>query len=425
MAQTYVIVGASIAGVTAAETIRSQCDDRVVLIDPDQDAPYDKTVLSKEALTADEMPSIGLRPSGHLEALGIDVRHGVAATSLDGTAKTILLSDGSSLQYDRLLIATGAAPVLRFPVDDPGRVHTVRTRDDALRLRAAARESRHVAVIGAGLIGCEIASAARYLGLEVTLVDFDSGPFLRAFGQEVSEDIADIQRNAGVRHIFGSAVNQITPASSGTAPGVGVQLSNGLEVTADLAVVGTGVTPNVQWLLDSGAEIANGLVCDERLKTSLPDVFAAGDVACWPGGPMGRSVRLEHWSNAAEQGAGAALSMLSPDPAGEPWSAPTPHFMTTLHGHRIAAMGHTSGTEDKSRVVTVRGSGGRGFCALYEEGGELVGCLTIDQPRLAVRLRAHIETRNSWKNAMELAGEALGGLTQSETRKEVEHVTRN
>jgi NADPH-dependent 2,4-dienoyl-CoA reductase/sulfur reductase-like enzyme len=280
----------------------------------------------------------------------------------------------------------------------------LRSYDDAVRLRATLRDTNHVAIIGAGLIGCEVASTARELGVRTTLIDLDRGPFLRVLGEDFSAAIADLQRQAGVEQMFGAGVSEVSDSTDGE---FNVVLGSGDTVVAGAVVVGTGVTPCVSWLVGSGVALANGVVCNDHLRTSAPDVFAAGDVASWPGGPTGRVVRLEHWANAVEQGAAAALSMMSVDPEGVAWIAPVPHFTTVLHGHRISVMGHTHGVaREETETMMITEAGSTRLAALYREYDQLVGCATIDRPKLAIQLRALMGTADSWERAVRLAMES-------------------
>ncbi|MET7780194.1 NAD(P)/FAD-dependent oxidoreductase [Streptomyces mirabilis] len=400
MNRTFVIVGGSIAGLTAAEKLRELTDERIVLVEPDPMRAYDKTALSKDLLIADEMPDIFLRSAAHLDELRIEVRK-VSAVALDATGRVVRLSDGSSVSYDRLLIATGASPVIPFPHEADTTIHVVRTHADAEGLRSELRDARRAVVIGGGLIGCEVVSAARHLGVETDIVDSLPGPFQRMLGAAFSQYIEKLQIDADIATYYGRGVVDVRR-------GIGdhrfdVELSTGEILHADIIVAGTGVRPETGWLQGSGVDTSLGVVCDSRLSTSLSDVFAAGDVASWPGGPGGELIRLEHWANAAEQGVGAAISMASEKPTGDDWTPGMPHFMTTIHSHRLTVLGHVHGGEIGDPTIHVAvGPNERGLIALYGSADRLVGCATVDQARIAVRLSGLFGRGNSWTESVSI-----------------------
>lgn len=415
MSRTFVIVGGSIAGLSAAEKLRELTDERIVMIDRDSMAPYDRTALSKDVLVANEVPNILLRPDTHLDRLQIEVRRGIAAVGLDAANQAVRLSDGTSLRYDRLLIATGTSPIVPFPRDADAQIHVVRTHADAMRLRAELRGAKRVAVIGAGLVGCEVASAARQLGIETAIVDLTSGPFQRVLGDALSTHIEKIQLDAGVATYYGRKVADVRLSSGGHR--FEVELSTGEVLAADIVVAGTGVMPETGWLDGSSVDVGQGVVCDSRLKTSLANVFSAGDVASWPGGPGGGRLRLEHWANAAEQGAAAAVSMASAEPSGSEWTAGMPHFMSIIHSHRLSVLGHTHGGDaDDPDVSVAVGPDGRGLIALYGDAGRLVGCATVNQPKAAVRLSRLFDQEGSWSAGVAILHETFPSSTEQPER---------
>jgi NADPH-dependent 2,4-dienoyl-CoA reductase/sulfur reductase-like enzyme len=317
----------------------------------------------------------------------------------------VRLSDGSALHYDRLLIATGASPVAPFPYDEHVRIHVLRTHDDAVALRAELRRAKRAVVIGAGLIGCEVASSARHLGIETDIVDITLGPFQRVLGEAFARRIEEIQIEAGVATHYGRGVAHVRRAS-GEHP-LEVELSTGEILAADVVVAGTGVRPATAWLEGSGIDAGQGIVCDPRLRTSVPNVFGAGDVVSWPGGPSGQLIRLEHWTNAAQQGVAAAISMASEDPNGDNWLHGTPNFTTTIHSHRLTVLGHTHGGDvDDPAIQVAAGPNGKGLIALYGNAQKLVGVATIDQPRAAVRLAGLFGEEGSWSASLESLAQA-------------------
>ena len=237
------------------------------------------------------------------------------ATELDAVEHRVALSDGRLLPYDRLLIATGASP-RRPPIPGIEHARTLRTLPDADALRAAFTEGSTVAVIGAGWIGCEVAAAARTHGCEVVLIEQRATPLEAVLGRELGALFADLHRENGVRLLAGVRVEAIADGQ--------VRLSDGTSVTCDTIVVGVGVSPNTQLAAAAGLEVDDGIVADEYLRTSAPDVFVAGDVASAFHPRYGRHVRVEHWANALHQGPAAARSLLD---RGEPYTR-LPYFFS-------------------------------------------------------------------------------------------------
>jgi NADPH-dependent 2,4-dienoyl-CoA reductase/sulfur reductase-like enzyme len=253
-------------------------------------------------------------------------------------------------------------------------------------------------VIGSGLIGCEVASAGTELGLSTTIVSGESGPFAASLGSEASAYFASLQERAGVRGIFGSQVARVTRSGSKST----ITLSDGTVIEADVIVAGTGVRPATRWLEDSGVTLQNGVVCDERFRSSVEDIYAVGDVARWPGGPFGEQIRLEHWASAADQGSAVARYI-----ADESFTAPTnlspPYFMSHLHGKRVQAVGHCS-LADESVQFADPDSSGRVFF-LFRKGDRLIGCLAVDRPRFMARFNGLIAEGASWQAGLDVAAE--------------------
>jgi 3-phenylpropionate/trans-cinnamate dioxygenase ferredoxin reductase subunit len=312
--ETFVIVGAGLAGAKAAETLRDEeFEGRVVLIGEEAETPYERPPLSKQYLTG-EAPRDGayVHPREYYAEHRIDLLEGTA-TALDAVEHRVALADGRVLAYDRLLVATGASP-RRPPIPGIERALTLRTLPDADALRAAFAAGGTVAVIGAGWIGCEVAAAARTLGCDVVLIERAETPLEAVLGRELGTLFADLHRENGVRLLLGAGVDAIEDGR--------VRLSDGSAVDYDTVVVGVGVAPNTA--LAAGIAVDDGIVVDEYLRASAPDVFAAGDVASAFHPRFGRHVRVEHWANALHQGPAAALSMLD---RGEPY-ARLPYFFS-------------------------------------------------------------------------------------------------
>jgi NADPH-dependent 2,4-dienoyl-CoA reductase/sulfur reductase-like enzyme len=395
---SYVIVGASIAGLSAAETLRTLTDAPILLVDGDPDAPCDRTALSKDVLIAPEVgDGVFLRTEAQLAEQRIAVRRQYAA-GLDASRHELELCDGTVVRYSRLLIAAGASPFVPFAVAPDVELHLVRSLADARGLRSQLVDGTSVAIIGSGLIGCEVASATRSLGLETSIVSIYSGPFAKPLGVEVSDYFRAMQAQAGVRTHYSTGVTRI----SARAGVVQIELDNGAVIESDVVVAGTGVLPNVEWLAGSGVELDNGIICDDCLTTNLPDVYAAGDIARWPGGPFGELIRLEHWTNAADQGHAVARVMWG-DCQSAP-DLPVPYFMSSLHGKRVQSAGYPA-LSDECKVFRL--ADGAGLVALYRKKDRLVGCLTVDKPRLLVKFNALLSERASWHQALERATELL------------------
>jgi 3-phenylpropionate/trans-cinnamate dioxygenase ferredoxin reductase subunit len=313
-AETFVIVGAGLAGAKAAETLRDEgFEGRLLLVGDEAELPYERPPLSKQYLLG-EAPRDGahVHPREFYAERQIDLVAGTA-TELDAVEHRLALDDGRVLPYDRLLIATGAT-ARRPPIPGIERAHTLRSLPDSDALRAAFAEGGTVAVIGAGWIGCEVAAAARTLGCEVVLIEQGATPLETVLGRELGALFADLHRENGVRLLSEARVDAIEEA--------GVRLADGTTIACDTVIVGVGVAPNTA--VATGLAVEDGNVVDEHLRASAPDVFAAGDVASALHPRYGRHVRVEHWANALHQGPAAARSMLD---RGEPYTR-LPYFFS-------------------------------------------------------------------------------------------------
>ncbi len=308
--QTYVIAGASLAGAKAAETLREEgFGGSIVLIGAEDERPYERPPLSKGFLLGnDERDSVFVHEPGWYAEHHVDLRLGTAVRSLDRAARTVGLADGGSVSYDKLLITTGAAPRrLSVPGADMPGVLYLRTVGDSERLRAALQAGGQVVIVGAGWIGLETAAAARHYGCEVTVVEPEAGALQRSVGPEVGAVFADLHRRHGVSFRFGEGVTEL----NGTDEKVDtVVTSAGTRLPADLVIVGVGVVPNADLAAQAGLEADNGVCVDAALRSSDPDIFAAGDVANFDSPVAGRRIRVEHWANALTGGPAAARSML-------------------------------------------------------------------------------------------------------------------
>lgn len=401
--QRMVVVGASLAGLRAVEAARkSGYSDAITLIGAEQHLPYNRPPLSKVYLEAgDEPESPQFRTEDHLrDELGVDLRLGTRATGLSCAAK-IVYTDAGDVPYSGLIIATGAAARIVPGAEDLPGVHTLRTLDDAIAVRAALDAGSRVVVVGAGFIGSEVASAARKRGLPVTVVETLPVPLVRSVGEEMGRACADLHHAHGTDLRCGVKVTAIESQDGGAVKRV--VLDDGTVLDAELVVVGIGVVPSTGWLAGSGLRLHerdSGVVCDDTLNAGQPGVYAAGDVAHWPN-PLfdGQQMRLEHWTNAAEQGALAARNALDPS-AAKP-SATVPYFWSDWYGRRIQFVGVPQA--DEIRAVSAE-TGDPRFLALYRRGDHIGGAICIDRPTQIMKYRRMIAKRAPWSEALSFAG---------------------
>jgi NADPH-dependent 2,4-dienoyl-CoA reductase/sulfur reductase-like enzyme len=306
----YVIVGASLAGAKAAETLRDEgFDSMIVLVGEEVERPYERPPLSKGYLLGKAAKSsIYVHEEGWYAAHDVDLLLGTVVTGIDRSGRRVELADGSTITYDRLLLTTGASPrKLVVPGGDLGCVRYLRTAGDSERLGAALADAAQVVIVGAGWIGLEVAAAAREQGCEVTVVEPEPGPLLRSIGPEMGETFADLHRAHGVTFRFGEAVSELRGSDGRVVAAV---TSAGAELPADLVLVGIGAVPNTTLATMAGLEVDNGVIVDAALRTSDEAIYAAGDVANMFNPLLGRRIRVDHWANALHGGQAAARSML-------------------------------------------------------------------------------------------------------------------
>lgn len=307
--QTMVIVGASLAGAKAAETLRDEgFDGRIVLVGEESERPYERPPLSKDYLRGEaERSKVYVHDEGFYAANDIELRTSCHVETIDVRSHEIVLPAGERLSYDRLLLSVGAEPRrLSLPGADLPGVLYLRTLSDSDELRARLEAGGHVVVIGAGWIGAEAAASARQKGLEVTLVEMAEVPLERVLGAEVGAIFRDIHTDHGVRFVGGAGVDGL----EGSGRVERVRLADGTAIDCDFVVVGVGVRPRTELAERAGLVVDNGIVVDELLGTSVPGIFAAGDVANARHPFYGTHIRVEHWANALNQGPAAARGML-------------------------------------------------------------------------------------------------------------------
>lgn len=402
---TLVVVGASLAGVQAAQVVRREgFDGRLVLIGDEPHQPYDRPPLSKEYLTADEADEerIKLRATADPAALDIDWRLGHRAVALDTEGSTITLDDGEELAWDGLVIATGARP-RRLPgqsADDgaplPG-ILELRTLDDARQLRARIDGgATSLVVCGAGFIGAEVAASARQRGLDVTLLDAAPVPMDRVLDRAAGNAVAELHRSNGVDVRLGVKVAGFAEGPDGSAV---VRLEDGSEIVSDAVVVGIGVVPNTDWLTDSALTIEDGVLTDAT-TLAAPGIVAAGDVARWPNARFDdRLMRVEQWDNAIDMGAHAARRLLAELDGNEGLTyTPVPWFWSDQYDRKMQLAGLVGPTAE-----VVQGSIDEGrFVQIYgDDQGRCCGALCWNRPRQAIQARQLIAEGESLDAARE------------------------
>jgi NADPH-dependent 2,4-dienoyl-CoA reductase/sulfur reductase-like enzyme len=389
-----VVVGASLAGLRAAEELRRLgYDGALTLVGAEPHLPYDRPPLSKDFLAGEtEAEGLALRRQPY-DDLDLDLRLGVRATALDVEARTIATDDGETIPYDGAVLATGAAPRRLPNTPDLAGIHVLRTLDDAMELRADLDHAPSVVVVGAGFIGAEVAATCRARGLKVTVLEALPTPMVRGLGTALGDTLAALHRDHGVDLRTGVGV----AAFEGGARVEGVRLDDGSVVDGDVVVVGVGVAPSTEWLEGSGLTLDNGVVCDATLLAA-PGVVAAGDVARWPNPAFGGTVmRLEHWTNATEQGVAAAARLLAGAGAAEPFG-PIPFVWSDQYDVKIQVAGHVTGDDT---VEVVDGSlEERRFVALIGRDGRLMGAVAFSRPRLLMQYRRLIADGVSFADAL-------------------------
>jgi NADPH-dependent 2,4-dienoyl-CoA reductase/sulfur reductase-like enzyme len=383
-----VIVGASLAGLRAAEAARKAGHDGpIALIGAERHLPYDRPPLSKAYLEDSAAPpAVRFREEQHLrEDLGVDLELGTPASGLDTDAREVVVGD-RRIGYDALVIATGARARTLPGSEHLAGVHTLRTLDDAIAVRAALDTGARTVVIGAGFIGSEVASGARKRELPVTIVEALPTPLVRAIGAEMGVALSALHAAHGTDLRCGTAVEALEGGDRVT----GVRLTDGTVLPADLVVAGIGASPETEWLAGSGLELDNGVVSDETLAAGPAGVYAAGDVVRWHNPLFGGHMRIEHWTNAAEQGAVAARNALDPA-AATPYET-VPYFWSDWYGHWIQFVGVPAA--DEIRVVSGDVEEHK-FVALYRQGGRLTGALTLNRRADVMKYRMQIAKRTS------------------------------
>ncbi|MEW2135633.1 FAD-dependent oxidoreductase [Streptomyces sp. NPDC005409] len=369
----FVIVGASLAGAKAAQTLREEgFDGPVALLGEESERPYERPPLSKGYLLGnDERDTVYVHPEPWYAEHDIDLRLGTAVTAIDPDGHEVTLADGSRIGYAKLLLTTGSSP-RRLTVPGAGLdgVLYLRRLADSDRIRESFASASRIAVIGAGWIGLETAAAARAAGGQVTVLEMAELPLLRVLGPEVSQVFADLHADHGVDLRFGVRIAEIT-GDGGRADGV--LLADGTRIDADAVIVGVGITPNTGLAAAARLEVDNGIRVDARLRTSHPDVHAAGDVANAFHPLLGKHIRVEHWANAVNQPQAAAKAMLGQDVAYDR----VPYFFTDQYDLGMEYTGYVDpGGYDQ---VVFRGRReSREFIAFWLSAGRVLAGMNVN-----------------------------------------------
>ncbi|WP_175412566.1 NAD(P)/FAD-dependent oxidoreductase [Streptomyces sp. TRM64462] len=381
--RTVAVVGASLAGLSAARSLRKQgYDGRLVVIGDEPHRPYDRPPLSKEFL-AGTLGEADLALETDDEDLGAQWLLGVRAAGLDHARRVIRLADGREVPADGVVIATGAAARTLPGAEGLAGVHTLRTLDDARALRDGLARGGRLVVIGGGFIGAEVASTAYALGLDVTVVEAARTPLAGPLGETMGAVVSGLHADHGVRLECGVGVKGL----SGETRVDAVLLEDGRTLPADIVVVGVGARPCVEWLEGSRIALDNGVKCGADGRTSLAGVVAVGDCANWYDPRAGRHLRVEHWTGARER-PDAAIATLLAGGAIEPGVPRPPYFWSDQYGVKIQFAGHAAGAD--SVTIEAGAADDRDILAVYRRAGNPVAVLGMNQPRLFMRRRKQL-----------------------------------
>lgn len=387
-----VVVGASLAGLSAVNGLREHgFDGEITLLDAEEVQPYDKPPLSKQALVG-TMPyeDLGLRRETWYAEQRVSLRLGTRAQSLDTAARTVQLESGSTLGYDGLVVATGSmARDIPVPCAAPERIHRLRTLADSRRLRADLRPGRHLVVVGAGFVGLEVASAARQLGLDVTVVETGATPLGQVFGPRVGGWFRELHERHGVTLRCAEHLQEITAGPDGFM----LHFTGDRTLAADVVVASVGASPQVGWLSGSGLDVSDGVRCGSDLTTGVAGVVAAGDIAFWRNPLFDEDMRVEHWTNAVEQGRHAAASLLGQRAE----YAPVPYFWTDQHDAKIRFVGRADAADDIAMAEPKPGS----LVAVFGRNGTVRGAVCVNAAKQLAMLRQAIGTRSRWEDVAE------------------------
>jgi 3-phenylpropionate/trans-cinnamate dioxygenase ferredoxin reductase component len=386
--QTHVIVGASLAGAKAAETLREEgFDGRVVLIGAEPERPYERPPLSKDYLRGEADGKPYVHDEGFYAEKEIELRTSTEVSAIHPDSGEVELEGGERIRYDRLLLTTGSEPRrLPVPGGDLDGVLYLRTVEDSDAIRERIERGGRLVTIGAGWIGAEVAASARQKGCEVTIVEMGSVPLERVLGPEVGAIYRDIHTDHGVEFLGNTGLESF----EGNGRLEAVLTADGRRLEADMVVVGVGIAPRTGLAEAAGLEVDNGVLADERLETSAPGIFAAGDVVNALHPLYGERLRVEHWHNALEQGPVAARNMLGAGAAYER----IPYFFSDQYDVGMEYAGFATEWDE----VVFRGDpAAREFIAFWLQGGRVVAGMNvnvwevIDQIQELIRSRREVD----------------------------------
>lgn len=386
-----VVVGGSLAAVHAVEGLRDGgFQGEIVLVSAERYLPYDRPPLSKEALRhGADADKLLLKDPEWYEQRGVRLLLGRRAERLDAGAKVLVLDAGELLPYDGLVIATGSEARRLGPDEEVGPVSMLRTVDDCVELHDRLSPGQHLVVIGAGFIGLEVAATAREMGVDVSVVEVAPVPLTRVLGDEVGEWFRSYHAAHGVDLYCGGVIDAVEPGARGSK----IRLRDDTVLAADLVVAGVGVRPATDWLRGSGVTLADGVLCDKNLRTSAPDVVAAGDVTRWYNPLFDEEMHVEQWNNAVEQGRHAALTLLGADEA----YAAVPYFWSDQFDAKMRFVGRANAAE----YVRVVRSDEESLVVLFGREGLLRGALCVNATRQLVGYRKAIMDQTPWGDIAE------------------------
>ncbi|WP_313613788.1 FAD-dependent oxidoreductase [Agrobacterium sp.] len=381
----FVIVGASLAGLRGAEALRAAgYEGQISIVGAETKLPYNRPPLSKKILTGEQALDDVFFPIA--EDLDVSWHLGQPASALNIGERQLTLRDGQTLSYDKLLIATGVSPVVPpIPGHQLGGIHVLRNFEDAERLQQDLQNRKSLVILGAGFIGCEVAAIARRMGLEVTIVDRLSWPMNRVMGEDIARLFRDIHEEQGVAFRMERQVMSFRGEDAVNA----VILDDGEVLAADMVLIGVGSAPATAWLEASGLVLNNGLLCDSACLAVNGDgrIAAAGDVAAWPHlGFDGEVMRMEHWTNAFEQGAAAALALIAD--TREPY-IPLPSFWSDQYNYKIQSLGRPRATD--TMTVSAGSLESRKFIVEYSDADGLTGIISVNMPARIAAYRKQLE----------------------------------